>query len=472
MLFPTVNFALFFVAVLAVSWLLRPYWLPWRLFILGASYFFYGYWDWRFTLLLAGSTAGNYLFGRLVFRSLQEGRRTRGTKLLIAGDVALNLGVLAWFKYYGFFATSFVNLLNDSGMDLPLPLVLVALPIGISFFTFQGISYVVDISRGTVKPLRALDFAVFQSFFPHLVAGPIVRASELGPQLEAPPGRPLVDSSRAFTLIFAGLFKKVVISSYLASEIVDPVFAVPGEHSSLEVLVAIYAYAVQIYADFSGYTDIAIGCALLLGFRFPQNFDAPYTSRSLQEFWRRWHMTLSRWLRDYLFIPLGGSRGSRIFTARNLLITMVLGGLWHGAAWTFVAWGTIHGVGLVVERYTFPAKEGREARWASTVRWIVTFHVVCLAWVFFRAESFDLAWQLLERLGTAWGDAPLVTPLVLVTVAGSLALQFLPKDWYARLQLSFAQMAPAGQMACLAVGLVAIDAFGPEGVAPFIYFRF
>ena len=234
-------------------------------------------------------------------------------------------------------------------MGDPIPLLQVTLPVGISFFTFMGLSYVIDIYRGSLEPSPWLDVAVFVAFFPHLVAGPIVRGSDLLPQIRRAHRRDprRIALPRAAYLIFAGLFKKVVLSSYISSQIVDPVFANPHTHSSLEVLLAIYGYAVQIYCDFSGYTDIAIGCALLLGFRFPENFNAPYTARSLQDFWRRWHMTLSMWLRDYLYIPLGGNQGSRRTMYRNIMITMVLGGLWHGAAWTFVAWGALHGIGTV-----------------------------------------------------------------------------------------------------------------------------
>jgi D-alanyl-lipoteichoic acid acyltransferase DltB (MBOAT superfamily) len=444
------------------------------LFLVGASWFFYGYWDSRFVLLLAASTAGNFLAGELISRALGPGdTKTAASKLLVGAAVAFNLAGLAWFKYYGFFVSSLHNALSDFGMDLPLPLLHVTLPIGISFFTFQAISYVVDIGRADAKPMRPLDFAVYLSFFPHLVAGPIVRATEFAPQLERPMRASAIPAGAAFMLILGGLFKKVVISSYLASHIVDPVFSVPAAHSSPEILLAIYAYAIQIYADFSGYTDIAIGCALLLGIRFPLNFDAPYTARSLQDFWRRWHMSLSRWLRDYLYIPLGGSRGSRLFTARNLMLTFVLGGLWHGAAWTFVIWGTIHGTGLVVERWAREAA-GRRAQSVATLalQWFVTFHVVCLAWVFFRAETFADARELLTRLVTARGPAPLVTPMLVTVVVGAVALQFVPKGSLERLQVAYMRLGPVLQGATLAVALVMIDVLGPQGVSPFIYFQF
>lgn len=479
MLFPTIDFAIFFVAVLVIYWALRPWALAWRLFLIAASYFFYGYWDARFCLLLLASTAANWVFGRLVYGSLAAGEKTRTTRLVLGGAIAANLGLLAWFKYYGFFATEVHNGLGGVGLDLPLPLLQITLPIGISFFTFQGISYVIDLARGDIeRPMKLVDFALFQSFFAHLVAGPIVRASELGPQITKPMAAKEIDTTLAFTLIFAGLFKKVVISSYLSQNIVDPVFAVPGEHSSLEILFAIYGYAIQIFADFSGYTDIAIGCALLLGFRFPQNFDRPYSATSLQDFWRRWHMSLSRWLRDYLYIGLGGNRGSRIFTARNLMLTMVLGGLWHGAAWTFVAWGAIHGAWLVVERHVpfFRAAE-RSANASAidvrtVVRWLITFHIVCLAWVFFRAETFGLAGEVLTGLVTNGGGAGLVTPLVVLTIAAAVALQFLPRNLHIQWQGAFSRLAPVAQAACLGVGLVVVDALSPAGVAPFIYFRF
>ena len=273
--------------------------------------------------------------------------------------------MLGFFKYFDFFVTSANNTLADLGVDLSSAIVSVILPVGISFFTFQAISYVVDIYRGTFKPGRLIDFAVFLSFFPHVVAGPIVRPAEFMPQLKARHDPRHVDASRAFFLIFIGLFKKVVIANLLATEIVDATFASPQSHSSLEMLVGVYAYAIQIYADFSGYTDMAIGLALLLGFRFPQNFDSPYAAQSIQDFWRRWHMTLSRWLRDYLYIPLGGNRGGSGTTYRNLMLTMVLGGLWHGAAWTFVIWGGIHGTYLCVDHWRHapspPARPPREA---------------------------------------------------------------------------------------------------------------
>ncbi len=473
MLFPTLEFALFFAVVLVAYWVARPWPLAWRLVLLSASYYFYGAWDPRFCLLLAASTVANWFFGELASRAQVIGARRPAMRWVIAATVAANLGILGWFKYYGFFATEVRNGLDDIGLGLPLPLVQVALPVGISFFTFQGISYVMDLARGELrKPMHLLDFAVFQSFFAHLVAGPIVRASELGPQLARPLQPAQIDRTAAMLLILGGLFKKVVISSYVASEIVDPVYAVPGDHSRAEILLAMYGYAIQIYADFSGYTDIAIGCALLLGFRFPQNFDAPYSALSLQEFWRRWHMTLSRWLRDYLYVAVGGNRGSRLFTARNLMITMVLGGLWHGAAWTFVLWGAVHGLGLALERFIPSFRPSANPSRAVTVlRWLLTFHIVCFAWVLFRAQSVGLAADMFTGLVNGGPGHGLVTPMLLAVIAGAIGVQLLPRRYDLKLREAFGGLSLAPQVACLAGAIVAVDALGPDGVAPFIYFQ-
>jgi alginate O-acetyltransferase complex protein AlgI len=345
MLFPTLSFAAFFAVVLPVSWLLMPNRVRWRLFMLAASWFFYGAADWRFVPLLAGSTVVNNYFARRIHRATGSVRKT-----WTVAAVATNLLVLAWFKYIGFLSLSAQSSLRYLGIHVHVPLPEVLLPIGISFFTFQALSYVIDTSRGKIRPVSLLEFAVYLSFFPHLIAGPIVRATEFLPQIKERIGPRHVDVGKAFWLISIGLFKKVVIASYLATYAADPLFGFPRQHAGVEALFGVYAYAIQIYADFSGYTDIAIGLALLLGIQFPQNFNAPYAAASLQDFWRRWHMTLSRWLRDYLYIPLGGSRRGRVRTYVNIMITMLLGGLWHGAAWTFVAWGALHGAGLIVER--------------------------------------------------------------------------------------------------------------------------
>ena len=409
MLFPTIEFAIFFPIVLALSWLLMPRQPVWKPFIVAASYVFYAAADPRFCLLLGGITLGNQLAVKLIRATNDERRAAR----ICAAAVTLDLLTLAVFKYYGFFITDVGDVLDAIHLGMPFPLLTVALPIGVSFFTFQAITYVVDVKRGDAEPASLLDAAIYLSFFPHLVAGPIVRASEFLPQLKEPRDPHRVAVGAGLTLIALGLVKKVLIADTLAREIVDPVFGVPEAYFSPDAILAAVAYAAQIYCDFSGYTDIAIGLALLLGFIFPQNFNSPYRATGFRDFWRRWHMTLSRFLRDYLYIPLGGSRGrgmtrlsgaaKRWFTYRNLMLTMVLGGLWHGAAWTFVLWGAFHGSMLVTEH----ALDGRVGR--RTPAWLrgaATFIAVCFGWILFRSPDLDVFWRVHRppvRLGP--GDA-------------------------------------------------------------------
>jgi alginate O-acetyltransferase complex protein AlgI len=463
---------MFFTIIYPVCWALRSHARLWQLFVLGASYVFYSLWDWRFVGLIALSTLVNQLAALLLAREVERGQR-----VVLFAALLFNVGLLGGFKYYGFFVESFNDLMRDVGLAPRAPLVEVLLPVGISFFTFQAIAYVVDVYRRTLRPGSLLGFAVYLAFFPHLVAGPIVRAAEFLPQLARPRALTSDDASRAALLIARGLFKKVVISSFLATTIVDPVFGAPEQYSSAEVVVGTLGYAVQIYADFSGYTDMAIGIALLLGIRFPQNFDRPYAAASLQEFWRRWHITLSRWLRDYLYIPLGGNRRGRGRTSANLLATMVLGGLWHGAAWTFVVWGLFHGLGLAAERAVVALRRGRVASAAAGagLQWLgplLTFLFVCVGWVFFRAESLTTALTLLGRSVTAWGPAPLLTPGLLIVIAAAIAVQYLPAGLEQRLEAAVARMPLVAQGAALGLFIAVTFALGPTGVAPFIYYQF
>ncbi len=474
MLFPTFTFVVFFLIVWPLNWVLMARPNRWRIFMMIASYVFYAAWDWRFALLLAGSTVVNQGFAVAMYRTSDQRLRT----ILLVATVAANLGILGYFKYWNFFVDSGQNVLGNLGFEVPSLLVETVLPVGISFFTFMALSYVVDIYRGDYQPTTLAKFAVFLSFFPHLVAGPIVRPAELLPQFDPPPDPRRVDTTKAFVLIAGGLFKKVVVATTLA-RYVDPVFGAPGQYSSLVVLLAIYAYAIQIYADFSGYTDMAIGIALLLGFRLPQNFNRPYASPSLREFWRRWHMTLSRWLRDYLYIPLGGNRKGRARTYVNIMLTMLLGGLWHGASWTFVAWGALNGLGLVVDHWWVnrrKARGGREPAVSGPRRWgmiFITFNFVCLAWVFFRVETISGAFNLLGHLFTAWDQpSPQITVGVLLAIAALLVSQFSPPRIGVQLQGLFSRISPVAQGACLGVGLMLINLLGPYGVAPFIYFQF
>src|ERR1700727_2610971 len=426
MLFPTTDFAIFFAIAFTVNWLLNPYAGWWKLSMIGLSYVFYGWVGWSYCLLLLLTTVVAFGGGAWVHATRNE----RPRRIAMGVSVAALLAILGWFKYYGFVSVNVDNLTHAVGLGRAVPLLQVGLPIAISFFTFMAISYVVDTSGPQPEPAKPLDFAVYISFFPHLLAGPIVRGTELLPQIRRRRDPANIDYARAFWLILAGLFKKVVISSYVSSAIVTPVFTSPTQHSAPEAIFAAWGYAVQIYCDFSGYTDIAIGLAMLLGFRFPQNFDAPYTARNLQDFWRRWHMTLSRWLRDYLYIPLGGSANGQAQAVRKIMITMVLGGLWHGAAWTFVIWGALQGAG---QSFAHLRRASRERRGLPGVAdgpvrvWVqrfLTFQYVCLGWVFFNATGMSDALAVLGRMWSGWDHgSPLVTPLLILTIFGTLASQ-------------------------------------------------
>lgn len=529
MLFPTFAFAVFFAVVMTVGWALHSKPVAWKLFMISASYLFYAWWNPRFVLLIAASTVVNTVCGRAIQQAnsrvgaihstsigaagpsrqsiaqsiaLQQSQRLRKTALVVA--IAFNLAVLGVFKYYDFFISSVEDGLEQLGLAPNLPLLRVVLPVGISFFTFQALSYVIDVYRGKVAATSLLQFAVYLAFFPQLVAGPIVRASEFLPQLERRLNPREIDFTRGAMLIALGLFKKVVIASYLADALVDDVFAFPERFSGAEILLGVYGYAIQIYADFSGYTDIAIGVALLLGFRFPENFNQPYRATSIGDFWRRWHMTLSRWLRDYLYIPLGGNRGGKAKRDRNLFLTMLLGGLWHGAAWPFVIWGAYQGGGLMAERrlgeWTGRRRERRtdelgkhrqgerkqrqpdvpqsEHGWwtqpaRTALRWLATFHFVCLGWVFFRSETLSDAGSLLSQLfGSFLSPAPDINAVFVGVVVCALFAQMLSRQALANAQTQLSRL-PAWVLAVgFGIWMLVVDQFGPEGVAPFIYFQF
>jgi D-alanyl-lipoteichoic acid acyltransferase DltB (MBOAT superfamily) len=463
MLFPTVQFAIFFPIVLALSWALMSRPALWKPFIVVASYVFYAAASPVFCLLLAGVTVWNYGAARLIHRSPDERARIWICRVAVAGNLLL-LGV---FKYYSWFAQGVARVLHSVSLGMPLPLLTIALPVGISFFTFQAISYTVDVKRGLIEPARLIDTTVYLSFFPHLVAGPIVRAREFLPQLASPRDPNRVAVSSGLMLIGMGVVKKVVIADYLGRTVVDPVFAVPRAYHTLDVVLAAYAYAAQIYCDFSGYTDIAIGLALLMGFVFPQNFHSPYRATGFRDFWRRWHMTLSRFLRDFVYIPLGGNRGSRLFTYRNLMITMLIGGLWHGAAWTFVLWGGYHGVGLVADHAL-----GGRVRFPGWLRWVVTFNLVVLGWVMFRAGSLGVMWAFLSRLASP-GATTLWTAPVLAAIVVAIGPQLLPERPVQALQDRIGRLSPIVLGPAVAVLILFVAATVPsQGVAPFIYFRF
>ena len=476
MLFPTFTFAVFFAAVMTVGWALHSKPVAWKLFMIAASYTFYAWWNPRFVLLIAASTIVNTVCGRVIQQGAKQNSTIGKTALVVA--IVFNLAILGVFKYYDFFISSVEDGLEQLGLAPNLPLLQVVLPVGISFFTFQALSYVIDVYRGKVAATNLLQFAVYLAFFPQLVAGPIVRASEFLPQLERRLNPREIDFTRAAVLIASGLFKKVVIASYMADALVDDVFAFPERFSGAEILLGVYGYAIQIYADFSGYTDIAIGVALLLGFRFPENFNQPYRAASIADFWRRWHMTLSRWLRDYLYIPLGGNRGGKAKRDRNLFLTMLLGGLWHGAAWPFVIWGAYQGGGLMAERRLGEWQDRkRNARTKQPVRtalrWLATFHFICLGWVFFRSETLSDAGSLLGQLfGSFLSPTPEINSVFVGVVVCALFAQMISRQALANVQMQLSRLPVWTLAAGFGVWMLVVDQFGPEGVAPFIYFQF
>jgi alginate O-acetyltransferase complex protein AlgI len=456
---------IFFPIVLAISWVLMPRQDWWKPFIVVASYVFYAAADPRFCLLLAAITLVSQAAVMAIHRTEDERLR----KWFTAGGVAFDLGVLAVFKYYGFFVTDVSDTLNSVGLGSPLPLVTIALPVGVSFFSFQAVTYVVDVKRRQTEPANLLDAAIYLSFFPHLVAGPIVRASEFLPQLRKPRDPNRVAVSAGLTLIGLGLIKKVMIADYLGREVVDKVFAVPQAFSAPDAILGAYAYAAQIFCDFSGYTDLAIGLALLMGFVFPQNFNSPYRATGFRDFWRRWHMTLSRFLRDYLYIPLGGNRKGRVRTYINLMLTMTLGGLWHGAAWNFVAWGAYQGTGLSAEH----AIKGRLGRiFPGWLRWFVTFNLIVVGWILFRATSMANFGDYMSALVRS-GPATLYSVPVVGAILLVIGLQLLPERPMEGIELRLGRLRPLLLGAALAVVVLIVGATVPsQGVPPFIYFRF
>ncbi|RYE92137.1 MAG: MBOAT family protein [Myxococcales bacterium] len=473
MLFNTLAYARFFAVVFVVSWLLARHRVARLGFLLAASYWFYAGWKWQYLPLIFASSTIDYLLALRIDAEQDAAARKRWLVL----TVVVNLGMLGFFKYWNFSleTAEAVAALAGGHLDLRGLMLGFALPVGISFFTFESMSYVVDVYRREIPVCRSyLRYLLFVAFFPHLVAGPIVRPAQLLPQFDAPPQLTTREGSEGLFLVAAGLLKKVVIGDYLAINLVDRVFDRTASFSALETLAGVYGYALQIYCDFSGYTDVAIGSALLLGIRINENFRSPYQARSLQEFWQRWHISLSTWLRDYLYIPLGGSRGTPAQTYRNMMITMLLGGLWHGASWTFVFWGFLHGAGQAVSRawQRHRGARGDLPRWYQLLAGLATFHFVCFAWIFFRAPTFAKATAVLRQLATGTTFHPNLPPRLLGVLALGFATHLLPHRLYDRLKDAFARLPAPAQALCLLVAAYVLREAASRETVPFIYFQF
>jgi alginate O-acetyltransferase complex protein AlgI len=468
MLFVEFRFFWFFLAVFAVYWSLgkndsRKIWL------LICSYIFYAAWNWKFVFLLMASSALDYVVGLMMTRS--KARRARRGWLIVS--LCGNLGTLAFFKYCNFFISSAAALLEWLGLPASVHTLNIIIPVGVSFYTFHSMSYTIDVYRGKMRAVSSLlDVACFIGFFPQMVAGPIVRAAAFLPQLQSVRRFSEVDVRGALVLFLTGFIKKACIADAVAP-FADRYFAAPWNFTAASAWVGVPFYAIQIYCDFSGYTDMAIACARLLGYELPINFRFPYFARNISDFWHRWHISLSSWLRDYLYIPLGGNRGPRWFTYRNIMITMLLGGLWHGGAWTFVIWGGLHGTALVVHR-EWVRLTGRRPQVETIMRWLawpLTIYWVCVAWIFFRAVDLPHALPALrsfvffqsagrEDLG-AW-MLWLVAAFAIVHWLNSLG-RF--SEWWRRVPVpAFA----AGYGCAAAVVLL----FVPPHYTPFIYFQF
>ncbi len=449
--------------------------LSWRtLYLTLFSLFFYYKTGGFYFLLIIFMSLSDYAISLF----LSEERRPKQRRWLVATSVIIDLGILSYFKYTGLLAEIFSGLF---GGDLSFGNIF--LPIGISFFTFQSISYVVDVYRGSIEPAaRWIDYLFYLSFFPQLVAGPIVRARDFLPQIKEPTlvTRDMV--GRALFLILIGLFKKSVISDYISVNFVDRIFDAPLLYSGVENLMGVYGYALQIYCDFSGYSDMAIGIALLLGFRFPKNFDLPYRSATITEFWRRWHISLSSWLKDYLYIPLGGNRKGRRRTYINLMITMLLGGLWHGASLRFILWGGLHGAGLAIHKWMMSRRPspptGAEMKpWQRAVGIFFTFHFVCFGWILFRADSLSTVGAILGQIVGAFDLSILPQmvagyPMVFALIAIGYLLHSLPHSFSERAAGRLAGSPLWVKAAIMVVVIWVVMQFRTGDIQPFIYFQF
>jgi alginate O-acetyltransferase complex protein AlgI len=467
MLFTEPRFALFFLTLFVLYWSLKSNRAR-KATLLIASYIFYGAWDWRFAVMLLILSSADYWFARSIHSNQDQKIRRR----FVYCSVAMNLIVLGIFKYLNFFISSTVSAAAMMHIRLDQPTLHIILPVGVSFFTFQSLSYTIDVYRREIQPAKNIwDYLLFSSFFPQLVAGPIVRPRYFLPQLESPRRISPVDIRLALLLFCVGLAKKMCIADNV-SAYVDQVFSNPIAYDIQSSITATWLYAVQIYCDFSGYSDMAIAVAALLGYRLTLNFDAPYLATSIQDFWRRWHISLSSWIRDYIYISLGGRSSNRFVTYKNLVVTMLAGGLWHGASWTFVAWGGAHGIGQVThQEFRRVRKTRTESRVGQLIAWFLTINFVCLCWILFRASTFSIAILMIKRYLFLAGGGPAHLPdwltfLPLMLLIGQYLLRRYDVFYeVAQLKLPLYSLVLGGLCALIVAML-------PFGYKPFIYFQF
>lgn len=477
MLFPTFSFAVFFLCVFVGFRYIYRGTLQRKLFLAAASYLFYALWDWRYCFLLFGSTGLNYLFGFLIGKNRDYIKR----KLFLILAIIFNVALLGFFKYWNFFANTTNGLISSFFPDFGFNLLVFKflMPVGISFYTFKALSYVFDVYLCKMTPVTSfLDVLNYLSFFPQVASGPIVHAHDFFPDMKLALESGLdseprsIEMDRATLLILSGLLKKMVFANYLSTLLVDPVFSDLLSHHALDVILAAFGYSVVIYCDFSGYSDMAIGFALFLGFHTPKNFDSPYASFSVTDFWRRWHITFSSWLRDYLYFSLGGSRFGLPRTLVALFFTMILGGLWHGASWTFILWGAMQGLALACERAfnygTVPAKK----LIMRSGQILLTFLFTTLSWVVFRSGSFEFLGLFFRSITNFTGTPVMYLPVVCVLLILGLAMHAIPRSFLRHIAHSFQVLPLVIKALAISLFFVLLSIVGMSGVAPFIYFQF
>lgn len=462
----------------SVSWSVRRSRGLQRLFLLVASWYFYARLDPALFGLIFGSSFANWVVGEGIARARERGRSTRDLMWL---GVLFNLGVLGFFKYWNFFRVELESFLGIFGLSSGLPLLEILLPLGLSFYTFQSISYLVDLHRGYGdRATHLVDYLLYIAFFPQLLIGPICRSRDLLPQLMGPAPNEVPDVSRAVSLIASGLFKKMVLATWLATHLVDETFTAPENYSSVELLVAAYGYSMMLYCDFSGYVDMARGLALLLGFHLPDNFAGPYAATSIAEFWRRWHITFSNWLRDYIYLPLGGSRRSKPRVYLNLFLTLLVAGAWHGAAWKFVLWGAAHGLALVAYKIVQDVRRARGTSrkpgefpfWYRGLGWFYTLNLCVFLRIIFYTADLEVGLMYFKGLfaftlygrGFEWLALPIIALVLFMNFYGRQM-----REQFIRAHEALPRAARPIAWVALAVALSALK---PADVAPYVYFAF
>lgn|SRR5574344_190107 len=479
MIFSSGVFLFLFLGFTFVYMLLQKKLTARLLFVTAFSYYFYYKSSGIYFFLLALVTCSDFILARFIgkFR-LQFPERNTLPRLMVILSLLIDLGLLFYFKYTNFFAGMFANIIGSNFQPYDI-----FLPVGISFFTFQSLSYTIDVYRGDIKPLKnVLDYAFYVSFFPQLVAGPIVRARDFIPQIRKPLCITNDMFARGVYFIIIGLFKKAVISDYISINFVERIFDNPSLYSGLENLLGVYGYTLQIYCDFSGYSDMAIGLALLLGFHFPLNFNAPYRSDSVTEFWHRWHISLSTWLKDYIYISLGGNRKGKVRTYINLMLTMLLGGLWHGASLNFVFWGGMHGLALVAHKFLHQQilhrpKTYKSYGWRKFFAIVITFHFVCFAWIFFRNSTFDGSWVMIKQIFTDFHPELFVQFVTSYKFVFGLMMfgyisHFLPDQWQEYIISRLSRTNVVVYSLLIVAVIFIVMQVKSSNIQPFIYFQF